>query len=132
MSSPRDTLWAFETARFSVSLRCELDIDPDLSWADADTMAKIDRGDWTVFVFIVSVRLDGREIAASALGGSVYADPRDFARDHRDTDPRKRNSSIMRAANGDNAVICHYFPGMVREPIADARSALANALRLAA
>ena len=35
--------------------------------------------------------------------------------------------SVMRKTKGDNAVICHYFPSMVSEAIADARRTLGDA-----
>lgn len=38
-----------------------------------------------------------------------------------------RNCSIMRAANGDNVMIGHYFPDMVREAVRQARAWLASA-----
>jgi len=37
-----------------------------------------------------------------------------------------RNCAPMRAARGDNVVVGHYFPQMVRQAIADARRTLAH------
>jgi len=119
-------LWRFETKRFAVILTAEPEQNPDLSWADPDTLDAIDNGRLDCVTFIVSVELDGRTIATDCLGNSVYADLRDFAKEHRAADPMQRNCEAMRAAHGGNAVICSYFPSMVREAISEARKALGD------
>jgi hypothetical protein len=42
---------------------------------------------------------------------------------HRGPDPMNRNTSLI----GDGVTICHYFPGMVREAIKEARATLTSA-----
>ena len=122
-----ETLWTFSTARFRVVCEIEPDFDLDLSFDDTGEVAeKLESGEYTAFQTRVAVYLDGNQIAADYLGGSIYANPEDFVTDHRDPDPMNRNSSLMRAERGDNVSICHYFPGMVSEAIAEARKALSN------
>jgi hypothetical protein len=123
--------WQFKTGRFIVALFIERDsrytYDGDDS--DGETQAKLDSGEFVAFDSTVKVYLDGAEIAANHLCGSVYdADSvAEFWTAHRDPDPMNRNCTLMRAAykgegNPDARVsICHYFPGMVSEAIAEAR-----------
>jgi hypothetical protein len=119
------TKWQFRTKRFRVVLTLERDhgYQYDGDDEDGETQAKLDSGEFVAFDSRVVVELDGEEIAADSLGGSVYEDGREseFWTAHRDADPMNRNSSIMRAARGHNCVICHYFPDMVRTAIAEAR-----------
>lgn len=123
-------VWSFRTARFAVYL----EVTPDYGYQyDGDdeggeTQAKLDSGEYVAFDSRVTVHLDGQEVGSDSLGGSVYAaDEVDtFWTDHRCPDPLDRNCSIMRKARGTNVVICHYFPDMVHQAIADARNTLAK------
>ncbi len=118
----RETMWQFDLG--AVSIRAY--IQPSQHAYDGDddgeTQAMIDSGEFVQFDTAVVVSINGREIGFDNLGGSVYSDPREFFSDHRSSDPMNRNCSIMRAANGANVSICHYFPGMISEAIADARA----------
>jgi hypothetical protein len=131
-----ESAWKFSTARFCV----ELQINEDCSYqydgddADGETQRKLDNGDYIAFDSRVVVYCDGREVGANSLGGSVY-DRRavdEFWTAHRDRDPMNRNCTIMRRAyKGENnpdakITICHYFPDMVRQAVADARKTLCN------
>lgn len=100
------TIRQFETARFLVELQWEPEQFADISWMDAEGLAKLDSGEWINCTFRVAVWLDGREIALTHLGNSVYADPADFAREHYGT-----------AGTGAGG----YFSDMVREVIGQAR-----------
>lgn len=125
-------MYEFTIGRFTIAA----DIHPadhlDLSWDDTgETAEKLDSGEWEAFDTNVTVSLNGAEIASDWLCGSIYADPAEFFSGHRDADPMNRNCSIMRAANGDNVMIGHYFPDMVRNAVQEARAWLANA-RIAA
>lgn len=119
------TVWAFKTRRFEVSLKLEQDQHYRYDGDDEDgsTQAKLDSGEYIAFTSKVCVDLDGVEIGSNWLSGSVYAANTvpEFWMAHRDPNPMHRNSSIMRAAKGDNVVVSHYFPGMVKEAIAEAR-----------
>jgi hypothetical protein len=119
------TKWQFRTKRFRVSLEVTRDhgYQYDGDDEDGETQAKLDSGEYVAFDSRVIVELDGEEIGADSLGGSVYADGEEeqFWTAHRDPDPMNRNCSIMRAARGERCVICHYFPDMVRLAIAEAR-----------
>lgn len=84
MQAPFTTLRQFKTANFVVALRYSFDDDVDTSFDDTgETADKIASGEWTAFFFeVVVLDADGRTIGADALGGSIYADPREFM-DHR-------------------------------------------------
>ena len=122
------TVWSFETARFCVSLRIERDRHYRYDGDDesGEVQAKLDSGEYIAFDSAVTVELDGIEIAADYLGGSVYdrETVSEFWTGHRDSDPMNRNCSIMRAARG-NCSIGHYFPDMVASAIAEARAHVA-------
>lgn len=118
-----ETLWSFETARFTVRLDCTYDDDFDPHGDvddDGETAENMGSGLWGAYVFRAVVALDGNDIASDVLGGSVYENVRDFVREHRAADPLERNCTVMRQARGD-VVICHYFPDMVRNAISEAR-----------
>lgn len=125
-----ERVWEFKTARFTVALEIAHDDSYRYDGEDADgsTQFDLDTGELVAFDSRVVVELDGQEIGADHLGGSVYraGDESAFWTDHRDPDPMNRNCSIMRAARGENCVICHYFPDMVRVAIAEARKTLAT------
>jgi hypothetical protein len=119
-----ETIWSFKTEHFRVDYDVAPDDDLDLSWDDdGATRDGLESGKYVAFVARVVVYCDDIELGADYLGGCIYESAKQFI-SHRDRDPMNRNCSIMRAACGDNAVICHYFPGMVRCAIAEARKAL--------
>lgn len=125
-----DTVWRFDTARFSI--RLEIDQDYHFQYDGDDEsggiQAALDSGNMIAFDFSVVVYLDEEEIASASLGGSVYevGNIAEFWTAHRDPDPMNRNCSIMRAARGENVRIVHYFPDMVSTAVAEARKALRN------
>lgn len=124
----KETVWQFDTKHFSVKLLVEQEdrYQYDGDDEDGEIQRKIDCGEYIAFQSAVIVEHDGEEIAADYLGGSVY-DWRtvpEFWTAHRGRDPMDRNCSIMRAARGANVCICHYFPGMVAEAVAEARKRL--------
>ena len=85
-------------------------------------------------VLCVCCRLSGRTGSRTrdGLGGCAYKTVREFYTSHRDADPMNQDCSAMRAARGSNVAICHYFPDMVSEAIADARRNLADVPRIRA
>jgi hypothetical protein len=101
-----------------VTCEVESERDPDLSWADEETLDKLYRGVYENVCFAVKVYFDDEEIAADYLGNSVYANVSDFIREHRCPDPAYRNTLAQREAK---RVICTYFPDMVRQAIKEAR-----------
>lgn len=117
-------MWRFETPNFAVVAEITPDDDFECDWADAETLEGISSGRYTVFGTRVRVLKNGKAIGEASLWGSVYARPEGFFSEHRDSDALNRNSSLMRAAKGENVVICHYFPSMVAQAIADARKTL--------
>jgi hypothetical protein len=125
-------MFRFETANFIVRATIQPDNDVDTSFDETgETDAKLSSGEYQSFGTIVRVATrDGIELGCDSLWGSIYANPRDFFADHRNSDAMNRNSSIMRAAQGENVAICHYFPDMVREAIRDARKTLTNMPKL--
>ena len=128
------TMWKFTIGRLTIRARIESCYDLDLSWCETgETAAKLDSGEWEAFDTRVTVELNGRVIGEDSLHGSIYENPADFFSDHRGADPMNRNCTIMRAAwrgegNPDAKVsICHYFPDMVRQAIAEAREWMRDA-----
>lgn len=123
------TVWSFETARFRVSLSLSRDRGYRYDGDDesGEIQAKLDSGEYVAFDSAVTVELDGVEIAADYLGGSVYdrETVSEFWTGHRDSDPMNRNCSLMRAAKGGNVCIGHYFPDMVAQAVAEARAHIA-------
>lgn len=122
--------WRFDTANFTVIFYAD---DEDLAPEDSFEFAEdIDRArsgnlhDW--FRAVVAVYgPDEKLIAYDTLGGCSYDSLREFYTSHRDRDPMNRNCSLMRAERGENMVICHYFPDMVREAVREAKQQIALA-----
>ncbi len=108
MSNKSWTIRRFRTAQFVVKLECEYEDEPDLFWADQETLDKINSGEWGCYMFSVHVLHNGCVIGSDYLGGLVYADPADFATEHR----------------GEK--LGSYFSDMVRTAIAEARAELAK------
>ena len=112
------TLWTRETRNFSVTLSCEIDSECDLSWDETgETQAKLQSGEWTCYVFSVTVHgPDGEDLGSDHLGGAIYADPREFI-DHRECGRYNREL----AAKGDKARCGSYFSDMVAGACREAR-----------
>lgn len=105
-----ETLWTFKTENFRIVLGCEPERDPDVSWADAETLDKLESGEWVNVTFAVKVySANGQELSAAYLGNSIYADPRDFRREH----------------IGAQGKWGAYFRDMLSEAVAEARGELA-------
>lgn len=121
-----EEMWCFETPNVRVVAEITPDDDFECSWADEETLAAISDGTLSVFGTRVRVFKAGVLVGEDSLWGSVYKRPSEFFTDHRDSDPMNRNCEPMRAAKGNNVVICHYFPDMVRTALANARENLAK------
>lgn len=118
-------MWRFQTAHFVITAETVPDYDADLSWMTLAELRKVETGEYEVFGTIVRVKTrTGVQLGEASLWGSVYADPKEFFTAHRDPDPMNRNCTIMRAAKGEEVVIGHYFPDLVREAISNARDML--------
>jgi hypothetical protein len=128
MSRPYfETVWTFKTARFTVALELsECQDDPADSFDDQRDVDAIRNGLVEWFDAQVSVYLDKQCVGSDSLGGCSYTTMNEFWTAHRDPDPLNRNSSIMRAAKGDNVCICHYFPSMVQQALTAARKNICN------
>lgn len=133
----RETVWEFRTARFRVVLEIEPeDMDPADSFQFQEDIDAVRNGEVEWFQAIVAVYCDGRKVAWDALGGCAYKTVQEFYTSHRDPDPMNRNCTIMRRAwKGGNdpdakISICHYFPSMVSQAIAEARKVLGDVPRL--
>ena len=124
------TVWSFKTKRYTVTLQLTADYGHRYDGEDMDgeTQMGLDEGTYVAFDSLITVSKDGYAIGRSSLGASIYdaANIQEFWTAHRDPNPVNRNSSIMRAAHGDNHSICHYFPELVREAITEARKTLAD------
>jgi hypothetical protein len=115
-----ETMWTFKTARFEV----RWEVQPEYGYRydgddpEGEVQAKLDAGDYVAFVSKVAVYLDGEEVTADYLGGSVYEhDKVATFRDH-----------IGMNAGGYGS----YFSDMVREACRDARKVLGNRPKLRA
>lgn len=119
----REFLWTHETAHFLVAFHVEPeDMDPADSFEFQEDIDAVRNGNVEWFQAIVEVYgPHGELLGRDTLGGCAYNSVHEFITGHRDPDPMNRNCSLMRAARGDNTVICHYFPDMVRQAISDAR-----------
>lgn len=125
MTTPTDTFWTFDTARFSVRLELEPSLDQTYDGDDEDgeTQRKINDGIYTMFDSRVVVYMDGHPIGADSLCCSVYDDVSEFWTAHRTSTPEYRNTLAQKARRH---VICHYFPDMVRNACAEARKRMQN------
>jgi hypothetical protein len=105
MSNDWNHIRTIRTKNFAVTLHWTWEDDPDLSWDDTgEVLAKLNSGEWGNYTFRVEVNLRGNTVASDYLGNSIYADPEDFAKEHR-----------KGAA---------YYPDMVRQAIREARQLL--------
>lgn len=138
----RELVWSFETARYAVRAYVEPEeIDPADSFEFPEDIAAVRNGDvawFAVTVEVVQLRFgktkggryarDGAVLGWDNLGGCAYASTAEFFHGHRDPDPLNRNCEAMRVARGGSpdakVSVCHYFPSMVREAIANARERL--------
>ena len=120
-----ETAWKFETRNFTIALEVEPCIDdPADDFDDEESVEDIRSGNVAWFDARVSVYRNGHRIGSDTLSHCAYRDVEEFYTSHRDPDPMNRNSTLMRAQQGGNVSICHYFPSMVSEAIADARRTL--------
>jgi len=127
------TMWKFKTKNFTVRAVIETDKYVDTSFDETGkTQEKINSGEWLAFNTIVSVEYRGATIGTDTLCGSIYETPSLFFVDHRDSDTMNRNCSLMRQAKGQNVSVCHYFPEMVRQAIAQARNTFTDMPRIRA
>lgn len=128
------TVWQFRTRRFRVALEIEPEeMDPADSFQFDDDIEAVRSGDVDWFCASVVVYDEhGCELGRDVLGGCAYNSVEEFYSSHRDPDPMNRNCSIMRAARGENVVICHYFPSMVSEAVSFARDYLRDHAGIAA
>jgi hypothetical protein len=124
MRNTETTIWQFETRNFRVVASISPDEDVDTSFDETgETKEKIESGEWTAFQTAVRVYFRDSEISADYLGGSIYAEPRDFFREH---------IGLAAKSRADGVNYGSYFPGMVREAIGEARKALADMPKLRA
>jgi hypothetical protein len=112
-----NTLRTFTTENFRVVLSWEYETDFDHSWADDETLEKLESGEWTSFLFKVAVYdASGAEVGVDYLGDSIHADPCEFM-DHRECGRYNREL----AAKGAVGRCGSYFKDMVASAIAEAR-----------
>lgn len=122
-----ETVWEFETVNYRIALELSPEeTDPKDLFQFQEDIDAIHNGDVAWFAASVVVYKKGHEIGRDALGGCAYKTAEEFYTSHRNRDPMNRNCSLMRAARGDNVVICHYFPDMVRLAIEDGRRTLTD------
>jgi hypothetical protein len=114
------TIWQFKTKNFIVQMSCEYQEESeDLSFDETgETAEKVASGEWSVYTFHAEVieRATFNTIGEDYLGGSIYADPKDF-RDH-------VGLAIKSREDGRN--YGSYFTDMIREAINEARKTYAK------
>lgn len=128
--SEAETIWQFDTANFRVVCHVDAeDVRPEDSFSEPEDVAfarEDNPAHW--FCAFVSVWYGDDEnnltyLAHDVLGGCSYRSFDEFVSSHRSADPENRNTLAMKARN---TVICHYFPDMVRQAVAAARTAFNN------
>lgn len=116
-------MYHFEVGSIEVNAYVEPSVNPDTSWMDDE-----DQNNQNLVFFDTTVEVvrNGHVIGRDNLGESCYLTGEEdtFFSDHRNPDPMYRNCSLMRARYGSKTSICHYFPSMIAEAIADARKTL--------
>lgn len=119
MCRNRETIMRiFHTRNFSVVAAIEPDNDLDLSFDDTgEVTEKLNSGEYEAFQTAVHVYYRGAEVGADYLGGSIYANPRDFFKEH---------IGLAAKSRADGCNYGCYFPDMIRTAIAEARKMLAN------
>jgi len=120
------TIWSFRTESVRVDL--EVDFcpeDPKDHFEFEEDIEAVVSGEVLWFDATVNVYVHDVHVSWDHLGACAYATFLDFVEGHRDSDPMNRNCSVMRAAR-KNAVVCHYFPDMVRTAVAEARQVIAD------
>lgn len=123
MCHTRETIMReFKTKNFRVVASIEPDQDVDTSFDETgETAAKVQSGEWEAFQTSVRVFYRGAELGADYLGGSIYADPADFFKEH---------IGLAAKSRADGCNYGCYFPDMVRGAISEARKALADVPRV--
>ena len=120
-------VWSFDTPRLHVALEVmPCDDDPADQFEFQEDIDAVRNGDVAYFDARVIVRdNEGRELGSDYLCGNAYNSVKEFYTSHRDPDPMNRNCSVMRAKQGENVCICHYFPDMVAQAVDQARTNMA-------
>jgi hypothetical protein len=114
-----ETVWSFETANYEVLGQVsDCTDDPADHFEFPEDIDAVRDGKVYWFDARVIVKKNGHTVGSDYLGGCSYASIEEFFASHRDRDPSNRNTLALKATN---TVICHYFPSMVAEAIADAR-----------
>ena len=132
METNYQELWRFCTKNLTVLLEvAPEDDEPDGYFSCPEDAAAVRNGEVEWFMARVRIlnRL-GETLGSDYLGACSYRTFKEFYTSHRDADPMNRNCTIMRDARGANMVICHYFPSMVAQAIAEARVAKASRKRI--
>lgn len=114
----KQVMYTFQTKNFIVRAYIEPDEDLDLSWdEDGEVAEKLDTGEYEAFQTTVVVEYKGQKISADYLGGSIYANPADFFKEH---------IGLAAKSRADGCNYGAYFPDMVKEAIAGARAYLSD------
>jgi hypothetical protein len=113
-----ETVWQFSTANFRVALEiAPEDMDPVDSFSEAEDVEAVRSGKWEWFCAKVAIYgPTGDELASDYLGACAYEQVSDFYEEHR------KYATERRAAKAQGVCMGSYFPDMVRQAIAGARS----------
>jgi hypothetical protein len=108
------SIWKFETANFTID--CSIEHECGYQYDGDDESGEIQQqlDDGLLIAFTTRIRVTHRETGAilgeDYLSGSIYADPREFIKEHYGCKPKGYSS---------------YFPDMVRSAISEARKTFA-------
>lgn len=113
-------VWQFKTENFEVRLRCEPEeMDPADSFEFPEHIEMVRSGKVEWFCAIVEVLKNGHVVGSDVLGGCAYETWAEFYCSHWNSPTDGRNTLALKA---QKRAICHYFPSMVQQAIADARN----------
>jgi hypothetical protein len=125
-----ETIWEFRTRNFVVTFDvAPEETDPSDSFEFEDDIEMVRRGDVEWFQARVAVHLlntegeRGNIVGADYLGGCAYKTFREFHESHWRSPAECRNTLAQKAKN---IIICDYFPSMVHEAVAAARTKIAH------
>ena len=130
-------LWSFETARYTVAFfALEEDADPADLMDNNNEIERIRNSSNPAGWFCAAIGVydeHGKLIGSDYLGACSYGSFREFYSDHRNSNQAHRNCSVqqwysrkdgrkLKSPRRTKYVVCHYFPGMVREAISEAKA----------
>ena len=108
-----ETVWEFNTARFSVILAiAPEDMDPADSFQFEEDIAVVRNGGVEWFQAKVAVYFDGKEMAADYLGGCAYKSACEFVESHREWKGGDYFTDMVRVACNEARKVMRQMQGV--------------------